>query len=412
MDQRDLLGQLRIDRDAEVPGASRGPMKWLLGLAVVTGLAVAAWFLAWPRDNALPVRTAVAAAPAPDDPGSSVLDATGYVVARREATVSSKVTGKVVQVMIEEGMRVTQGQLLATLDDSVPRAELALAESQLAETRAGLGEIDAQLRQARLDLTRTQDLAARRLASQADLDRDRLNVDVLAARLARTRSDIEVARRNVALQRQMVDDMKIRAPFSGVVVAKAAQPGEMISPISAGGGFTRTGICTLVDMDSLEVEVDVNEAYIHRVQADQPATVTLNAYPGDGMPARVIAIIPTADRTKATVRVRIALLNKDSRVLPDMGVKVAFLDEQKPADAAAPAGVLVPKGAVSGDGADAFVWVVDDGAVSRRAVTVGQRMGGRVLVTEGLKRGEMVVAPLGADLLASLAEGRRVAVVN
>jgi RND family efflux transporter MFP subunit len=222
-----------------------------------------------------------------------------------------------------------------------------------------------------------------------------------------------VAERGAAVQRQMVEDMQIRAPFTGIVIAKAAQPGEMISPISAGGGFTRTGICTLVDMDSLEVEVDVNEAYINRVQPDQPVTVTLNAYPDDGMPAQVIAIIPAADRTKATVRVRIGLLQKDPRVLPDMGVKVAFLEEQQPPQTkAVPAGVLVPKEAVGRDTAGQFVWVVRDGAASRRTVTVGQRLGDRVLVSQGLAQGERVVTPLGKDLLASLTEGARVSVVN
>ncbi len=413
MDKRDLLGQLKIDRDAEAPGRARRPLKWLLGLVSVGVLAFVAWFVGFPSDSAVPVRTAIATTAAASDPGTSVLDATGYVVARREATVSSKVTGKVVEVMIEEGMSVKEGQLLATLDDRVPRAQLALAESQLEAARAGLGEIKVQIRQAHLDLERTEGLAKRNLASQADQDRDRLAVEALEARLARARDEVTVAERSAAVERQMVEDMKIRAPFSGIVIAKAAQPGEMISPISAGGGFTRTGICTLVDMDSLEVEVDVNEAYINRVQPEQPVKVTLNAYPNDGLPARVIAIIPAADRTKATVRVRIGLLDRDPRVLPDMGVKVAFLEEQKAADAAPPpAGVLVPKEAVGRDATGEFVWVVQAGAASRRAVTVGERQGSRVLVSRGLAQGERVVAPLDDDLPALLAEGGRVAVVN
>jgi RND family efflux transporter MFP subunit len=256
-----------------------------------------------------------------------VLDATGYVVARRQATVSAKVTGKVVDVYIEEGMHVDEGQLLARLDDSIPRAQLALAESQLKAARASLDELKVEIRQAQLDLERVEGLAARKLASQADLDRARLTLEGLQARLERANQDVRVADRAAAVQRQMVTDMEIRAPFAGVVVAKAAQPGEMISPISAGGGFTRTGICTIVDMESLEVEVDVNEAYINRVQPKQPVAVSLNAYPDERIPAEVIAIIPTADRNKATVRVRIALLEKNPRVLPDMGVKVAFLND-------------------------------------------------------------------------------------
>ncbi|MEQ8857522.1 MAG: efflux RND transporter periplasmic adaptor subunit [Pseudomonadales bacterium] len=413
MDKRELLEQLRIDRDDEPSSGSARPLKWFLIIAVVGGLAFVAWFFEFPDDSTLVVPTAVAAASPVTAPGSSVLDATGYVVARRQATVSSKVTGKVVEVLIEEGMRVEAGQLLATLDDRIPQAELALAQSRLGAVRAGLGELDAELRQARLDLKRTEDLATRSLASQADLDRDRLAVDVLLARIERTREDIAVAEQTVTVQRRVVDDMQIRAPFTGIVIAKAAQPGEMISPVSAGGGFTRTGICTLVDMDSLEVEVDVNEAYINRVLPGQAVTVTLNAYPDRGIPAEVIAIIPAADRTKATVRVRVALLERDPRVLPDMGVKVAFLEAQPTAATGAPAeaAVTIPAAAVDRAGGQ-FVWLVRDGTVRRQAVTVGERRGDRVQVVDGLRGGERVVTPLGKELLASLADGRRVEIVN
>lgn len=410
VDKQDLLDQLRIDRDDPGSPASGRPLKWFVGIAVVAGLAFVAWFVALPEESTLAVSTALAAA-SPAAGGASVLDATGYVVARRQATVSSKVTGKVVEVMIEEGMRVEHDQLLATLDDRIPRAELDLAESRLAAVRAGLGELDAELRQARLDLGRTEDLATRNLASQADLDRDRLAVDVLLARIARIREDIAVAERTVAVQRRVVDDMQIRAPFAGIVIAKAAQPGEMISPVSAGGGFTRTGICTLVDMDSLEVEVDVNEAYINRVQPGQPVTVTLNAYPDRGIRAEVIAIIPAADRTKATVRVRVGLLERDPRVLPDMGVRVAFLEDE-PAPPPTAAGVTIPAAALAREAGGQFVWLVRDGTARKQPVTVGERQGDRVQVLAGLRGGERVVAPLGEELLAALTDGRRVDVVN
>ncbi|HEX7034420.1 MAG TPA: efflux RND transporter periplasmic adaptor subunit [Pseudomonadales bacterium] len=414
MDKRDLLGQLRIDRDAP-PERSARPLKWLIGLAVLGGLAFVGWFVVLPAEkhSALLVPTAVAAPSTAARVGGSVLDATGYVVARRQATVSAKVTGKVAQVLFEEGMTVSEGQLLATLDDSVPRAELALAQSRLAAVRAGLAELEAELRQAELDRDRTGELAAKRLASQVELDQARLAVDVLRARMARTREEIAVAERTVAVQRQLVEDMQLRAPFAGVIVTKSAQPGEMISPISAGGGFTRTGICTIVDMDSLEVEVDVNEAYINRVQSGQPVAVTLNAYPDERIPAEVIAIIPTADRTKATVRVRVGLLEKSPRVLPDMGVKVAFLETDAPAgEPAGPQGVLVPREALAEDARGAFVWVVVDGTLQRRAVTVAERRGSRVLLSRGLAGGERVVAPLEEALLASMAEGRPVSVRN
>jgi RND family efflux transporter MFP subunit len=330
VDKRALLDELKIDRGAAVVDAPRRPWKWFVAIAGVAGVAFVAWFAIADRMNPLPPPALVIAAPAPvakSKVEGSVLDATGYVVARREATVSAKVTGKVTEVFIEEGMHVEAGQLLARLDASVPKAELALSESQLASSRAALEETKVQIRQAELDVQRTQGLAQKKLASAADLDKVELTLEGLRARLERARQDVIVAERVTSVQRQLLDDMEIRAPFTGIVVAKAAQPGEMISPNSAGGGFTRTGICTIVDMDSLEVEVDVNEAYINRVQPKQPVSVALNAYPDDRLRAEVIAIIPTADRNKATVKVRIGLLEKNSRVLPDMGVKVAFLDQ-------------------------------------------------------------------------------------
>jgi len=332
VDKRALLDELKIDRGAAVEDPARRPIRWFALIAAVAGIAFIAWYVVLPKADpaavAAPVvATPVASAPKPAAIEGSVLDATGYVVARRQATVSAKVTGKVVEVFIEEGMRVQEGQVLARLDASIPRAQLALSESQLASAKSSLEEMKVQIRQAELDLQRTEGLSARKLASQADLDRVQLTLEGLQARLERQEREVVVADRSSMVQRQLLDDMEIRAPFTGVVVAKAAQPGEMISPNSAGGGFTRTGICTIVDMESLEVEVDVNEAYINRVQPKQPVSVALNAYPDERIPAEVIAIIPTADRNKATVRVRIALLEKNPRVLPDMGVKVAFLED-------------------------------------------------------------------------------------
>ena len=406
LDKKALLDELKIDRDAAV-APKRSPIRWLLLGAVVGGIAFVAFVVEFPGAEALPVKTALAQSAAQQvAAGSSVLDATGYVVARRQATVSAKVTGKVVVVLIEEGMTVKEGQLLAKLDDSVPRAELTLAESRLVAAKAALAELEVAVEQARLDFERTTGLAAKKLASQADLDRDRLGLDAGKARLERARKDAVVAEQSLAVQRQLVDDMEIRAPFSGVVVAKAAQPGEMISPISAGGGFTRTGICSIVDMESLEVEVDVNEAYINHVKPRQPVEVTLNAYPDYRIPADVIAIIPTADRNKATVRVRIALLERDARVLPDMGVRVAFLEEkqleEKPR--AAPAGVFVPTSAARQDEGGAFVFVVDGDRARRRPIVVGERKRDVVQITSGVAAGERVVA----DQAEGLADGVKI----
>jgi RND family efflux transporter MFP subunit len=416
--KQELLQSLKIDRSVEVRTGQRRPLKWMLLFAVVVGLGFVGWLLPLSpfgigQPAGLNVSTAVAQVAVARDQSASVLDATGYVVARRQATVSSKSTGKVLEVLIEEGDRVQKGQLLAILDDSIPKAQLDLSDSRLQAAIAGLEELKILIRQARLDLNRTQGLAERNLASQADLDRDGLDVEGLIARLARADKEVLVAESGLEVQRQLLDDMKIRAPFTGVVVAKAAQPGEMISPVSAGGGFTRTGICTIVDMDSLEVEVDVNEAYINRVKADQPVQVTLNAYPEDQFAAKVIAIIPTADRSKATVRVRVGFLERDSRVLPDMGVRVAFLEdvtEAAPEDL--PKGVLIPSDAISRDERGVFVYLVAGNRVERRQVTTGDRLGLRTQVVAGLVSGDRVVADLSSDLLVGLADGDSVSVVN
>ncbi|MXW51382.1 MAG: efflux RND transporter periplasmic adaptor subunit [Gammaproteobacteria bacterium] len=408
-DQKSLLNQLRIDRSEPSPSTAK-PLKWFVLIALAGGVAFALWFLPWPEDAPLsPVPTALAEAIAPRNSDASVLDATGYVVARRQATVSSKTTGKVLEVLIEEGVHVQAGQLLARLDDSVPKAQLELAASQLESARRSLLEIEAQLKQGQLDLARSLELAERELVSQADLDRNRLAVEEMTARLDRMRQDAVVAERALAVQRQIVEDMQIRAPFAGVVIAKAAQPGEMISPVSAGGGYTRTGICTIVDMDSLEVEVDVNEAYINRVYPGQPVSITLNAYPEDAYAAAVIAIIPAAERSKATVRVRVGFSERDGRVLPDMGVRVAFLETGTEAvEAPVEAGVLVPKEAVVREGASSYVLVVTGDEARRRPIRVDGGQGAKVRVVAGLDAGERVVARPDESLLASLASAGRV----
>ena len=291
------LSQLRIDRGAP---SGRGPWPMLGGvLATAAAVGIGVWLL-WP-DKAAEVQVATARKPSITRQ-ASVLDASGYVTARRQATVSAKRTGKVKVVMVEEGMAVEADQVVAYLEDETEAAQLALVRAQLDAGKAQLKEVEAQLREAELTLKRTEELAERRLASTADLDTARAAAEALSARLEAGREEVKVAERNVALQQQLFSETVIRAPFAGVVIAKTAQPGEMISPVSAGGGFTRTGICTIVDMDSLEIEVDVNEAYIQRVLPKQRVTAVLDAYPEWRIPGEVIAIVPTADRQKATVR--------------------------------------------------------------------------------------------------------------
>src|SRR4029453_10807719 len=346
-----LLKQLHIDRSDTRASRSRTRGFMLVRCALLV-LAGGLLWVSLTRLELPTVRTAVARAASQESSTGSVLDASGYVTARRQATVSAKITGKVAEVLIEEGMRVKEGDVLARLDDTEAKAQLALAKAQLTAARAQLAEIRTQLAQAERDYGRQRGLADRQLISTQGLEAALTQRDMLRARLSSTEEQIRVAQESVVVAQVQLDNTIVRAPFSGVVVAKAAQPGEMISPISAGGGFTRTGIGTIVDMDSLEIQVDVNEAFINRVKADQPVEAMLNAYPAWKIPGEVIAIIPTADRSKATVKVRIAIKLRDPRIVPDMGVRVAFLDPQ-PAGAVAappPAGVSGPPEALRAQG--------------------------------------------------------------
>ncbi len=407
------LEGLKIDRDAP---RRRGFRPWwaFLSIAVVAGIAiVVATILVFQRNAPIEVESAVARAPQVGSVEGAVLDGTGYVVARRQATVSSKATGKVLEVFIEEGMVVEEGQLLATLDDSVEQTQYDLSAAQLAETEARLTEVKVQIAQAEQDVKRIQDLAQDGFASESELDNARLALDSFEAQRERLEKTVDVSKTALELQRKFLDDMKIRAPFTGIVIAKAAQPGEMISPVSGGGGFTRTGICTIVDMESIEVQVDVNEKYINRVSPDQPATVTLNSYPDTRLPASVIAIIPTADRARSTVRVRIRFLEKDERVLPDMGVSVSFLEEgTELVREDIPTGVEVPANAVLNSGEDTFVWVVENKSVSRRTVTVAGKNGSRSIISDGLERGEVVVTDLSPQVESLLSNGQSVVLAD
>lgn len=390
-DPSERISQLKIDRSAPAP-AERS---WLLPGTIV-GIAVLiliGWALFRPGSGAVLVETDIARKPPSAAAASSVLDASGYVVARRQATVSSKVTGKVVEVLIEEGMRVEKDQVVARLDDTTQQAQLMLAQAQAESARATLDEIAAQLRIARLERDRLRDLAERSLTSTASVDTAEATFDELAARLETGRENVKVAERNVALAEDSLSNMTIKAPFAGMVVTKNAQPGEMISPVSAGGGFTRTGICTIIDTDSLEIEVDVNEAYIQRVKPGQPVSATLDAYSDWRIPAEVIAIIPTADRQKATVKVRIGFLERDERVLRDMGVKVAFLGTEMPAGTEQEIrGVLITGEALRSDASGDFVWLVRNEVVEKQPVIIGgQRDRAQVLVTAGLSPGDTIV---------------------
>jgi RND family efflux transporter MFP subunit len=401
MTSPDLLNQLRIDRSAAPPPRkSPGKAGLFIGLAAVAiGAAVAFGLL---RESPLPVTVAAAQAETGAASGaSSVLDASGYVTARRIATVSSKISGKVLEVYIEEGQKVAEGEILARLEPTDADAQRNLSAAQLAAARSDVARAQAQLKLAEQTLARSRDLAARKLVAAAALDQAQAERDALAAQLQSARDNVAVATQALALSDIGVDNTVVRAPFAGVITVKAAQPGEIISPISGSGGFTRTGIGTVVDMESLEIQVDVNEAFIGRVKPKQKVEAVLNAYPDWRIPAEVIAIVPTADRSKATVKVRIALLERDDRVVPDMGVRVSFLEERAPAAEGAPAvvGVSVPAEAVVQRDGRSVAFVVKDGRAGMRSVEAGETRDGRRRITRGLAVGEQVVLLPAAELV-------------
>jgi RND family efflux transporter MFP subunit len=395
---KSTLDTLRIDRNARSGKGSNAPLAGFTVFIIILISGLVWWSL---RAKAPSVRTATAQQVSTGG-SKTLLNASGYVTARREATVSSKVTGKVVEVLIEEGRKVESGEVLARIDPSNVQASLHLAEAQWEAARSSANEIQVRLDEAERELRRVTQLSENKIATRADLDRAGSDAKAQRARLAKQSADALVAEREVALWRQQMEDTVIRAPFAGVVTVKNAQPGEMISPMSAGGSFTRTGICTIVDMNSLEIEVDVNESFINRVEAGQPVEATLDSYPDWKMPSKVIAIIPTADRQKATVKVRVGFDKLDNRILPHMGVKVAFQSADSAPSGRASVGI--PKTAVQRrDGRD-IVWVVRDGRVERRAVTVDASASDIATVAAGLAIGEKVIV----DPPENLTDGARV----
>jgi len=391
--QAELLKELRIEkhqRDDHRGGPARWP--WIV-LAVVLLLALvgaAAWWAASHR--AIAVQTATAVSPASDPGAGAVLQATGYVTARRQATVSAQITGTLTAVLIEEGDRVKKGQVLARLDDSAYKAALDAVKAQAAAAHALVAQYQAQLAQNERDATRQQSLAAQGLVPKQTAEQARTLVDSTRAQLVSQQKQVAAADAQVVEAQVNFDYCVIRAPFDGVITTKDAQVGEIVSPFSAGGGFTRTGIGTIVDMESLEVDVDVNEAYIGRVKPDMPAEAVLDAYPDWKIPAHVIAIVPAADRGKATVKVRVALEKKDARIVPDMGVRVSFLEQKTANVAQAPKGVLVPAKAIAQRDGRSVVFVVAGGKAQLRTVQpAAQNYGDMKLIPDALQAGDAVV---------------------
>jgi RND family efflux transporter MFP subunit len=407
MNRSTLLSQLQIDREPARGGDHHRPFPWWI-VGVVAGvvlLAILAWFLiARPDRPAVHVATATPVTQGASTRGGSLLDASGYVIARRAATVSSKVTGKVAEVLIEEGQRVVPGQVMARLDDTNIRATVAQARAQAGAAEASFHVAQVGFTQAQNREARAQKLHAQGYVSDQSVEDAHDATESARYNLQLMQGQAQVARAGLAVAQRSLDDTVVRAPFAGVVTVKAAQPGEMVSPISAGGGFTRTGIGTIVDMDSLEVEVDVAESFINRVQTGMPATVRLNAYPEWEIPAEVIAVIPTADRSKATVSVRLGFKVRDPRIVPEMGARVSFLGPAT-TQVARNRSVMIPADAVIADGPDkGAVFVVADGKLERRAVRLGPQEPKGQVVQAGLSPGDVVVVG-GLD---KLKDGARV----
>ncbi|PWT86095.1 MAG: efflux RND transporter periplasmic adaptor subunit [Proteobacteria bacterium] len=386
------LGSLRI-REAQRSRSSTGKYVaiGMLVLVVLAGVAATTYKLLAGTPT---VETAVASKPESEGP-LTALNASGYVTPRRRATIAAKITGRVTGVFFDEGTEVKEGQLLATLDDSDAKRTLEAAKADRDAAQAAIADYEVQLRNANIQLRRAQELQKAGVQTQEALDNATMAADSLRAKISLAKQQVEASVARIGEAQQAVDNCTIRAPFAGKVVSKDAQVGEMVSPVSAGGGFTRTGIATIVDMTSNEIEVDVNEAYIARVTPGQKCKATLDAYPNDPYNAKVRTVIPTADRQKATVKVRVTFDKLDSKILPDMGVKVAFL-EQPPAAAKTktpgPQPVaFVPKTAVRSGADSSYVFLVRDGKVERRAVKLGADRGTDVAVLAGVTPGDSLV---------------------
>jgi len=392
------LSSLKIDNRSRKNGSRGKRWGWIAVFLIVllAGAAVVYYF----KNPKLVVEVTTARSAA-NSPEAALLNASGYVTPRRRSSVAAKITGRVTEVDTDEGMHVKEGQLIARLDCAEFNAGLASAKADRVATLASVDDLQVNLANAERELKRTQQLTDAGVSTPQALDAARTLTESYRARIALTKEQVTAAERKIDVAQENVNNCTIRAPFTGQVVSKDAQVGEMVSPISAGGGFTRTGIATIVDMQSLEIEVDVNESYIARVTPHQRVSATLDAYPSWQIPSHVRTIIPTADRQKATVKVRIAFDRLDPRILPDMGVKVAFLGDEKPRAAAGDAATpkaLIPNTAVRQQDGKTAVFLVHAGVVERRAVTLGSQRGDDVEVMAGVTQGDTLVLKVSENL--------------
>ncbi len=392
------LSALKIDEHAR----PRSGSKWLRWVAAAVGVCFLVFALGFVLIGKTPSVQLATAHSSSGGTRVALLNASGYVTPRRRATVAAKITGRVIKMNAEEGMQVQEGQVLAVLDESDARTRLISAQADRDATSAALADLRVNLANADRELRRTQELEKAGVSSPQALDLARTTADSYRARIKLADEQVRAAEARIKVAQQDLDNCTVRSPFAGIVVSKDAQVGEMVSPVSAGGGFTRTGIATIVDMNSNEIEVDVNESYIARVQPGQPVTSILDAYPDWKIPSHVRTVIPTADRQKATVKVRISFDKLDSRILPDMGVKVTFLGEETGAAKAA-VRVLVPHDAVRQENGQPVVFLYRDGKVERRAVRVGAAQGNDVEIIAGVADGDRLAVGAGP-----LKDGQRV----
>ncbi len=376
------LSALRIDRSN--PTSPGGRSAWPLVIALMVVAIVIAALFAWRRNTAaIAVKTGTAEATGGGSANGDGISANGYVVARTKASVSSKILGRLAWIGVHEGSVMKANDVIARLDD----ADYAAAANSAKATAAS---IEAQLAQAKRDLTRQRKLAQDGLVPPSALEDSQTKLDVLTAQLGSAHAQMQLAEASL-------ENTRVRAPFAGTVLRKDAEVGEIVAPSSAGGGLTRTAIVTMADLTTLEVEVDVNEAYIAQVHNGQPARITLDAYPDTSFVGRVRQVVPTADRQKATVLVKVSILDRDPRILSEMGAKVVF--ESRGADkSAAPRRVMAPAAAVVQTGDGAVVWVVDAGVAKRVKVDVGPGRGDMIEIRQGLSGGESVVLSPPAGL--------------
>ena len=396
------LSKLRINRDDPPPAVKRalGRVVWLVAAAVV----IIAVVVVLGRGSAVPAQVVTVTTAAGGGEGAArggngavAVVANGYVVARTKAAVSAKIPGRLAVLNVSEGSEVQKGDIIARLDNADYAAAVGQAEAQLASAKATLIETQSDRDQLQREFVRVRDVRAQNqnLVSQQEVENAEskaqqggARVDAQLARVAAAGAGLRVAQANL-------ENTYIRAPFSGTVLRKEAEVGEVVAP-SVGGGLTRGAVVTMADLATLEVEVDVNEAYIARIQSSQQARITLDAYPDTAFRGAVRQIIPTADRQRATVQVKVAILDRDPRILTEMGAKVEFLQAARPAVAGAAQPVerpriIVPAEAVRSENGRDVVWIVRDGRLQSRDVDAGPVSGNFREIRAGLSGGEQLL---------------------